>query len=222
NGDSPPPMRIIDGIEQTYPPKTAEEKLARKNELEAIGTLLMDIPNEHQLKFNSYKNAKSLMKAIEKRRDGSKVTDGYVNHESQKIPKEDWKEGWVPRENRNREPIRRNMTVETTEANDLVAQDGFGYDWSDQYEDGPTNFALKAYTSSSSSNSSNSDTEVSTCSKVCLKSYETLKEHFGNLKKDFKKSQLNLGAYKAGIESVEARLGVYKKNEIGGHKDFKT
>ncbi|GJT79105.1 hypothetical protein Tco_1045830 [Tanacetum coccineum] len=35
NGDSPPPKRIVDGVEQTYPPATAEEKLARKNELKA-------------------------------------------------------------------------------------------------------------------------------------------------------------------------------------------
>nr|GEV22232.1 ribonuclease H-like domain-containing protein [Tanacetum cinerariifolium] len=43
-----------------------EEKLARKNELKARGILLMALPNEHQLKLNSYKNAKSLMEAIEK------------------------------------------------------------------------------------------------------------------------------------------------------------
>ncbi|GKE02923.1 hypothetical protein Tco_1390906 [Tanacetum coccineum] len=67
NGDSPPPKRTVDGVEQTYPPTTVEEKLARKNELKARGTLLMALPNEHQLKFNSYKNAKSLMEAIEKR-----------------------------------------------------------------------------------------------------------------------------------------------------------
>ncbi|GJZ46265.1 hypothetical protein Tco_0593861 [Tanacetum coccineum] len=35
NGDSPPPKRIVYGVEQTYPPTTAEEKLARKNELKA-------------------------------------------------------------------------------------------------------------------------------------------------------------------------------------------
>ncbi|GKA68535.1 hypothetical protein Tco_0768452 [Tanacetum coccineum] len=35
NGDSPPPKRTVDGVEQTYPPTTAEEKLARKNELKA-------------------------------------------------------------------------------------------------------------------------------------------------------------------------------------------
>ncbi|GKA10521.1 hypothetical protein Tco_0689954 [Tanacetum coccineum] len=35
--------------------------------------------------------------------------------------------------------------------------DGFGYDWSDQAEEGPTNFALMAYSSTSSSSSTNSE-----------------------------------------------------------------
>ncbi|GJV45956.1 putative ribonuclease H-like domain-containing protein [Tanacetum coccineum] len=35
--------------------------------LKARGSLLMALPNEHQLQFNSYKSAKSLMEAIEKR-----------------------------------------------------------------------------------------------------------------------------------------------------------
>ncbi|GKA10776.1 ribonuclease H-like domain-containing protein [Tanacetum coccineum] len=72
NGDSPPPKKTVDGVEQTYPPITAEEKSARKNELKARGTLMMALPNEHQLKFNTYKNAKSLMEAIEKRFGGNK------------------------------------------------------------------------------------------------------------------------------------------------------
>nr|GEZ50008.1 hypothetical protein [Tanacetum cinerariifolium] len=72
NGDSPPPVRTVDGVEQTYPLTTTEEKLSRKNELKARGTLLMALPNEHQLKFNSYKNVKSLMEAIEKRFGGNK------------------------------------------------------------------------------------------------------------------------------------------------------
>nr|GEU65495.1 ribonuclease H-like domain-containing protein [Tanacetum cinerariifolium] len=44
-----------------------EKRLAKKNELKAKGTLLMAFPDKHQLKFNIYKDAKSLMKAIEKR-----------------------------------------------------------------------------------------------------------------------------------------------------------
>ncbi|GJX90581.1 putative ribonuclease H-like domain-containing protein [Tanacetum coccineum] len=391
--------RTVDGVEQTYPPTTAEEKLARKNELKARGTLLMALPNEHQLKFNSYKCAKTLMEAIEKSFGGNKeskktqktlLKQQYANFNrsssegfdqtydrlqklisqleilGETISQEDmnlkflrslpskWKthtliwrnkpdldtlsmddlynnlkiyetevkgssssnqnsqnmdfvssnncgisnqaygsnsintdrisdaidvddleeldlkwqmamltirarrflnktrrrinandsetigfnkskvecynchknghftrECRAPRKNNNIEPIRRNVTVEKTETKALVAQDGHGYDWSDHSEKGPTNFALMAYTSSGSSSSSSSDSEVSTCSKACLKSYETLKEHYDNLTKDFNKSQLNVGAYKACLESVEARLDVYKKNEVVFEEDIK-
>ncbi|GJU00819.1 hypothetical protein Tco_1111157 [Tanacetum coccineum] len=42
------------------PPKTAEQKLARKNELKEKSTLLLAIPDEHQLKFHGIKDAKTL------------------------------------------------------------------------------------------------------------------------------------------------------------------
>ncbi|GJU41362.1 ribonuclease H-like domain-containing protein [Tanacetum coccineum] len=45
-----------------------------KNELKARSTLLMALPNEHQLKFNSYKDAKTLMQAIENRFGGNTAT----------------------------------------------------------------------------------------------------------------------------------------------------
>nr|GEV36280.1 hypothetical protein [Tanacetum cinerariifolium] len=67
NCDSPVPTRIVKGVVQPVSPTTAEWKLARKNELKARGTLLMALPDKHQLKFNSYKDAKTLMEAIEKR-----------------------------------------------------------------------------------------------------------------------------------------------------------
>nr|GEV95347.1 hypothetical protein [Tanacetum cinerariifolium]GEW07986.1 hypothetical protein [Tanacetum cinerariifolium] len=43
------------------------ERLARKNELKARGTLLMALPDKHQLKFNINKDAKTLMEAIKKK-----------------------------------------------------------------------------------------------------------------------------------------------------------
>nr|GFA41142.1 hypothetical protein [Tanacetum cinerariifolium] len=52
---------------QPVAPTTAEQRLARKNELKACGNLLMALPDKHQLKFNSHKDAKTLMEAIEKR-----------------------------------------------------------------------------------------------------------------------------------------------------------
>nr|GEY39876.1 ribonuclease H-like domain-containing protein [Tanacetum cinerariifolium] len=53
---------------------TAEQRLAKKNELKARGTLLMALLDKHQLKFNIHKDAKSLMEAIEKRFGGNKET----------------------------------------------------------------------------------------------------------------------------------------------------
>nr|GFA73400.1 hypothetical protein [Tanacetum cinerariifolium] len=75
NGDSPVPTRLVEGVAQPVAPTTVEQKLARKNELKARGTLLMALPDKHQLKFNSHNDAKSLMKAIEKRFGGNIKTE---------------------------------------------------------------------------------------------------------------------------------------------------
>ncbi|GKC94713.1 hypothetical protein Tco_1160155 [Tanacetum coccineum] len=56
------------------PPTSVEEKAQRREELKARSTLLMALPNEHQLKFNSYKDAKTLMQAIENRFGGNTAT----------------------------------------------------------------------------------------------------------------------------------------------------
>ncbi|GJU68522.1 putative reverse transcriptase domain-containing protein [Tanacetum coccineum] len=47
--------------------KTAEKRLKEDYEVKARSTLMMGIPNEHQLKFNSIKDAKKLLEAIENR-----------------------------------------------------------------------------------------------------------------------------------------------------------
>nr|GEX28596.1 hypothetical protein [Tanacetum cinerariifolium] len=338
NGDSPPLTRSVEGVETLYPPTTVKEKLGRKKELKARGTLLMALPNERQLKFNSYKNAKSLMEAIEKRFRGNKeskkvqkdtsqtvrnkpnletlsMDDLYnnlriykdevmrsssitqntqnvafmssnntdstnkavntahgvsaansktnasnvpnvyslsdamiysfasqsnslrldnkdlkqINHDDLEEKDLKWQMAMLTmRARRFLQKIGRNLGVKGTEiiGFDKTKVECYnchrrGYDWSDQAKVGPNNFALMAHTSLSSSSSSNSDTEVSTCSKASLKSYETLKEHYDNLTKDFNKSQFNLSAYKAGLASVEARLEVYKKNETIFKDDIK-
>nr|GEY06105.1 reverse transcriptase domain-containing protein [Tanacetum cinerariifolium] len=74
NGDSPVPTRIVEGVLQPVAPTTDEQRLARKNELKARGTLLMAFPDKHQLKFNSHKDAKTLMKEIKKRFGGNTKT----------------------------------------------------------------------------------------------------------------------------------------------------
>nr|GEW97212.1 hypothetical protein [Tanacetum cinerariifolium] len=74
NGDSPTPTRIFEGVVQPIAHTTAEQRLARKNELKARGTLLMVLPDKHQLKFNIHTDAKTLMEAIEKQFGRNKET----------------------------------------------------------------------------------------------------------------------------------------------------
>ncbi|GKA40558.1 hypothetical protein Tco_0733151, partial [Tanacetum coccineum] len=138
------------------------------------------------------------------------VADGYANNEGKEILEEHWKEASKNQENKNRENTRRVVPVETTTSNALVSCDGSGYDWSDQAEEGPTNFALMAYSSTSSNFEVSTD---SNCSSSCLENVKILKEQNEQLLKDLRTSKLNVIAYKTGLESVEARLLVYKKNK---------
>nr|GEU31611.1 ribonuclease H-like domain-containing protein [Tanacetum cinerariifolium] len=169
NGDSPPPTRSVNGVETTYPPTTTEEKLARKNKLKVRGTLLMALPNEHQLKFNSYKSDKSLIEAIEKRFEGNK--------ESKKEMDLKWHMAMLTmRARRFLQKTGRNLSVKGTETigfdktkvecyychrRSHFARECRALEHQDNKnkeaprrtvsaEDGPTNFLLMAYTSSSS------------------------------------------------------------------------
>ncbi|GJV52375.1 ribonuclease H-like domain-containing protein [Tanacetum coccineum] len=79
------------------------------------------------------------------------MADGYANNEGKEILKEHWKEGSKEQENKEYKEIHKKVVpMETTTSNALVSYDGSGYDWSDQTEEGPTNFALMAYSSTSS------------------------------------------------------------------------
>nr|GEV76175.1 reverse transcriptase domain-containing protein [Tanacetum cinerariifolium] len=196
NGNAPPITKVVDTI---IAPTTAEEKAQKRLELKARSTLLMGIPNEHQLKFNSIKDAKSLLQAVEKRFGGNAVTkktrrnllkhsmkillhlaqstsntNGAVNtahgattastqatvsttdnEDLQQIHPDDLKEmdlRWqmamlTMRARRFLKNTRRKFSMNAS----LVSCDGLcGYDWSDQAKEGPTNFALMAYSSKSS------------------------------------------------------------------------
>nr|GEV93239.1 ribonuclease H-like domain-containing protein [Tanacetum cinerariifolium] len=137
NGDSHVPTIVVEGVVQPIGHTSAEQKLARRNELKAHGTLLMALPDKHQLKFNSHKDAKTLMEAIEKRFGG--------NTETKKIDVDDleemdlrWqmamltmrarrkghfaKECRSPKDSRRpgaADPQRRTVLVETSTSNDL-------------------------------------------------------------------------------------------------------
>nr|GEX87295.1 hypothetical protein [Tanacetum cinerariifolium] len=115
------------------------------------------------------------------------------------------------RRNGAAEPQRRIVPVENSTSNDLVSQCDVveSYDWSFQAEEEPTDYALMAFSSSSSS----SDNEIVSCSKACTKAYAQLQAHYDKLTADFRKSQFDVISYQTGLESVEARLLVYQQSE---------
>nr|GEX20376.1 hypothetical protein [Tanacetum cinerariifolium] len=158
NGDSPTPNRIVDGVVQVIAPTTAEQRIAKKNELKARGTLLIALSDKHQLKFNIHKDVKSLMEAIEKRpqlenEDLKQIDADYLEEMDLK-----WQMAMLTmrarrlnvtiaieeaiflenadhqKDNRNKDNPRRTIPVEVSTLNALVSQcDAVGsYDWSFQ------------------------------------------------------------------------------------------
>ncbi|GJW20229.1 ribonuclease H-like domain-containing protein [Tanacetum coccineum] len=104
--------------------------------------------------------------------------------------------------------MQRTVNVEETSSKAMVAIDGAGFDWSYMTDDEVhTNIALISF----------SDSEVhndKTCSKTCLKSFETLKTQLDDLRIELIKSEFNLATYKRGLVSIEKQLVFYKKNEV--------
>nr|GEV66510.1 hypothetical protein [Tanacetum cinerariifolium] len=212
NGDSPLPTRSVEGVKTPYPPTTIKEKLAMKNELKArVNTAHGVFATNSKTNASNLPNVDSLSDAVIYSFFVSQSNSPKLDNEDLKQINPDdleeidlkWQMAMTSKhqDNRNKEAPKRTVPFklfllwvsQDTILNALVSQyDGLGYDWSDQAKDGPTNFALIPHTSLSSSSSLNSDTKVSTCSKVYLKSYETLKEYYDNLTKDFNKSQFNL------------------------------
>ncbi|GJR14479.1 hypothetical protein Tco_0797131 [Tanacetum coccineum] len=167
----------------------------------------MGIPNEHQLKFNSIKDAKSLLQAVKKSINNTNgavntahgvttastqataVNSTTIDNLSNVVIYLRWQMDMLTMRARRflkntgrkfsmngtetigfdkSKNTRRVVPVETTTSNAFVTYDGFGYDWSDQAEEGPTNFALMAY-SSSSSNSELTDENFKNSSKSLSK-----------------------------------------------------
>ncbi|GJW38786.1 hypothetical protein Tco_0064631 [Tanacetum coccineum] len=60
NGATLPKITVVEGVEKVMPITSAEDKAQRRLEVKDISTLMMGIPNEHQLKFNSIKDAKTV------------------------------------------------------------------------------------------------------------------------------------------------------------------
>nr|GEU73317.1 ribonuclease H-like domain, reverse transcriptase, RNA-dependent DNA polymerase [Tanacetum cinerariifolium] len=179
NGDSVSSVASA-STEGPIPPKTAKQKIARKNELKAKSTLMLAIPDEHLLKFHAcFRSSSVNLKFMLDNEDFEQIDTDDLEEMDLKWRGHFASECRAPKKqgNRNRDAPTRNAPVDTSTTNALVVQDGIGgYDWSFQAEEELTNFALMAHISSSLS----SDSEVHTFSKECLKSYNALQKDDGD------------------------------------------
>ncbi|GKB23650.1 putative ribonuclease H-like domain-containing protein, partial [Tanacetum coccineum] len=191
NGNTAPKTTVVEGVEKVIPPTTAEEKAQKRLEVKARSTLMMGIPNEHQLKFNSIKDAKLLLEAIEKRLHnlvsqleilGETLSQEDVNQKLLRSLSPEWNTHVVM--------LRNKPELEIISMDDL-----YNNLKSDQAEEGPTTYLLMAYSSSSSDSEVSND---STCSKSCFETVEVLKSQYEQLLKRFEKSELMVVAYKTG------------------------
>nr|GEV94527.1 hypothetical protein [Tanacetum cinerariifolium] len=74
NGATFPKTQVVEGATTVMLITSVEEKSQRILEVKARSTLMMGILNKHQLKFNSIKDAKQLLEAVEKRFSGNAAT----------------------------------------------------------------------------------------------------------------------------------------------------
>ncbi|GKC67557.1 putative ribonuclease H-like domain-containing protein, partial [Tanacetum coccineum] len=109
---------------------------------------------------------------------------------------------------RNQDNTRKQGSNEDTSSKAMLAIDGVGFDWSDMAEEQvQTNMALMAF----------SDSEVyndKSCTKTCLKNYETLKKQCDDLLVKLNQTEFTAATYKRGLATVEEQLVIYKKNEV--------
>nr|GEX38178.1 putative ribonuclease H-like domain-containing protein [Tanacetum cinerariifolium] len=216
NGDAPTIIASVSGgIETAIPPKTTEQKIARRNELKAKSTLLLAIPDNSSSTNEAVNTAHDVLSAsLQGQAFASTYADDVMfsffanqshspqfdNEDLEQIDTVDLEKmdlKWQDTKelgNRNRDNSRRVVPVET-HANALVVTDGIGYDWIYQVKEGPAYFALMVH---SSSGSSSSDTECEILSKA----------------------NLEIIAYQLGLESLETRIVVHQKNEAVFEEDI--
>ncbi|GKB10111.1 hypothetical protein Tco_0844034 [Tanacetum coccineum] len=304
NGNAPIVTKTVDGKEIVIPPISVEENVQRRAELKARSTLLMVLPNEHQLK--QYENfVASSTEVIDQIYERLQMLISQLEMHGEVIPQEDinqkflrslsqewtmhtivWRnkpeietfslddlfnnlkdydsevkgtssysffasQPSIPQlDNEDLQQInpddleeidlrwnivmltiRARRFLKNTERKLDMANKGFNNRnreptrrTSDQAEKGPTNFALLAYSLTSSSSSSSTNSEVShdsNCCSSCLECVKYLKDQNEQLVKDLRTAKISVVSYKTSLESVEARLLVFKKNESVYEEDIK-
>ncbi|GJU69467.1 putative ribonuclease H-like domain-containing protein [Tanacetum coccineum] len=175
-----------------------EEKTNKKNDVKARDLLLMKLQNEHQLTFSQYLDAKSMFAAIETR---FRVLLALVLK--------------LPSPNVN---VASPQDLEQIHEDDLEAMD---LKWECR---APRSKECQFRNQDNTRKQGNNETHLQrqysevytdkTCSKTCLKKYETLKKQCDDLIVKLNQTEFTIATYKRGLATVEAQLITYRKNEV--------
>nr|GEW97669.1 hypothetical protein [Tanacetum cinerariifolium] len=223
---------------------TAEDMQKRKNDVKERTTLLLALPNEHQLRFSKYDSAKELWDAILKTFGGNEATrktkknqlkQQYAGFDKLKVECFNChKMGHFARECRSprsldrgkKKSYKKDPKVKEPAPKEMIAIDGIGWDWSYMAEENEAskNHALMAdeeevpteyaLMAKSSSSSDNEVYDDSFFFKSCRKNTENLNTKISKLNKELSDCETDLYNYKRGLSQVEARLVKFKENEI--------
>ncbi|GJV13210.1 copia protein [Tanacetum coccineum] len=245
NGNAPIVTKTVDGKEIIIPPTSVEEKAKRRAELKARSTLLMSLPNEHQLKFKPFRNKPEIetlnlddlfnnLKAYESDVKGTSSSTTYYTREMD---------------------LRWNIAMLTMRARrflkntgrklDMANKERIGFDKSkvecfnyhkrghfarecrapknqDSRNREPTRrtvlveeTTLNTLVSHSSSSINSKVSNDSNCCSSYLECVKGLKEQNEQLVKDLGTAKISDVSYKTSLESVEARLHIMDKCKTG-------
>ncbi|GKA27046.1 hypothetical protein Tco_0713214 [Tanacetum coccineum] len=235
NGNAPPITKLVEGVETIISPSTAGEKAQRRLELKARSTLLMGIPNEHQLKFNSIKDVKLLLQAIEKSSEvldqtfdriqklisqleihGESISQDDVNQKflrsqpnSLQLDNEDLQQ--INPDDLKEIDLRWQIAMLTIRARRFLKNTGRKLIMNGTETIGFDKSKVECYNCYKRGHFARSDQAEEDPTNFALMAYSSTSSN----------SEINAITYKTSLESVEARLLVYKKNESVYEDDIK-
>nr|GEU57677.1 hypothetical protein [Tanacetum cinerariifolium] len=215
NGNSILKTQTVNNVETVIPLTTADEKYKERMRLKQEGVNTANGVNtaSSQVNVASSLNIDNLSDAVICAFLASQPNSTQlVNEDLEQIHPDNLEEmdlKWecrAPRgqDNMSRDVTRKIVLVDTPNSLALVSCDGLGgYDFSDQVEEGPTNYALMAYSTPSASSL---DSEVFNCSKSCLKVIENLKSTNEKIDRALTELQKRLDLAKTKKEGIKLNV----------------
>ncbi|GJZ47899.1 putative ribonuclease H-like domain-containing protein, partial [Tanacetum coccineum] len=187
-------------------PATAEEKTNKKNDVKARSLLLMALPNKHQLTFNytsSTNNINTANSANEVSTVSTNVNTASPKDSSANLSDVTWQLALLSiKARRYYQRTGKKITIN--------GSDTAGYDKSKsdmEEEQVQTNMALMAFSDSAVHNDKS-------CTKICLKNYETLKQQCDDLIVKLNQTKFKASTYIRGLATVEEQLVTFRKNKV--------